>query len=107
MQNKLAWAIQMPPVGGFGKSRRLLQEIDSILRVSTFWIPTKLHPVLYTKNMCEFCNNPFAANNRDAQNIAFAGFFSSEAIEAAVRQARQNATSTSSGNDEDEDSDGT
>jgi hypothetical protein len=57
--------------------------------------------------MCEFCNNPFAVNSNDVHNIAFAGFFSSEAIEAAVRQARQNAASTSNSGDEDEDSDGT
>jgi hypothetical protein len=58
--------------------------------------------------MCEFCNNPFAANNKDAHNIAFAGFFSSEAIEAAVRQARQTAAAANNSSDEDaEDSDGT
>jgi NaMN:DMB phosphoribosyltransferase len=44
--------------------------------------------------MCEFCNNPFStATNKDAQHIEFAGFFSSAAIDAAIRQA-QAATST-------------
>lgn len=70
--------------------------------------------------MCEFCNDPstFNTNNRDAAHHDFAGFFSADAITAAVAQA--NASSTSRGNNtnatttdddesdaEGEDSDGT
>ncbi|KAG7353481.1 hypothetical protein IV203_002836 [Nitzschia inconspicua] len=41
--------------------------------------------------MCEFCNfpNQQANANRDAFHSDFAGFFSADAIEAAVRQAKQ------------------
>lgn len=52
--------------------------------------------------MCEFCNNPNA--NRDIYHSDFAGFFSADAIEAAVRQAnaaREQEAET------DDDSDGT
>lgn len=63
--------------------------------------------------MCEFCSNPFDRNNnRDAQHVEFAGFFSAEAIDAAIRQTQQRAREEK--NDEDsssttneEDSDGT
>lgn len=38
--------------------------------------------------MCEFCNNPFQQRpDKDSTDLQFAGFFSAEAIEAAVRQA--------------------
>lgn len=41
--------------------------------------------------MCEFCLNPnLRQGDRDALNPSFAGFFSPEAIEAAVRQANAN-----------------
>lgn len=56
--------------------------------------------------MCEFCNNPFSINN-DSNHTAFAGFFSADAIEAAVRQAnaaRQQADDDEASND---DTDGT
>jgi hypothetical protein len=58
--------------------------------------------------MCEFCNVPGSNTNRDASHQDFAGFFSADAIEAAVRQVNashpsQNDDSTES----DEDSDGT
>ena len=39
--------------------------------------------------MCEFCNNPAARGDRDATHIEFAGFFSDEAINAAVQQVQQ------------------
>lgn len=39
--------------------------------------------------MCEFCSNPFAQKNLDALDSTFAGFFSPEAIEAAIRQAKK------------------
>jgi hypothetical protein len=61
--------------------------------------------------MCEFCNVPGNNTNRDASHSDFAGFFSADAIEAAVRQV--NNASPQSDEDEDEsaesddDSDGT
>ena len=41
--------------------------------------------------MCEYCNNPFSKNNSnsDENRIEFAGFFSADAITAAVQQAKQ------------------
>jgi hypothetical protein len=51
--------------------------------------------------MCEYCNNPFASN-KDAQRVEFAGFFSSEAIDAAVRQAAIRRSDASQGNDDDD-----
>jgi hypothetical protein len=54
--------------------------------------------------MCEYCNNPFASN-KDAQRVEFAGFFSSEAIDAAVRQAAIRRSDGSQGNDDDDDED--
>jgi hypothetical protein len=51
--------------------------------------------------MCEFCSNP--NSNNDANHIDFAGFFSAEAIEAAVRKANANRSSQP----KDDDSDGT
>ena len=55
--------------------------------------------------MCEFCNNPYA--NRDANHVDFAGFFSAEAIEAAVAQARAERGNAEDGDSGDDDSDGT
>ena len=43
--------------------------------------------------MCEFCNLPGNKSNRDALHSDFAGFFSADAIEAAVRQAKANKQS--------------
>jgi hypothetical protein len=60
-------------------------------------------------NMCEFCNFPSGASNRDAQHSDFAGFFSAEAINAAVRQAQrqQQELEIVGGGGGDEDDDGT
>lgn len=56
--------------------------------------------------MCEFCNLPTEGGiERDAQHSDFAGFFSADAIEAAVRQA--NASRQQSNQDGEEDDDGT
>jgi hypothetical protein len=56
--------------------------------------------------MCEFCNNPFStATNKDAQHIEFAGFFSSEAIDAVIRQAAQAAAATTNTVEADSDED--
>ena len=58
--------------------------------------------------MCEFCNLPSKGTERDAAHSDFAGFFSADAIEAAVRQA--NATRKSEkkdGGEGEEDDDGT
>jgi hypothetical protein len=41
--------------------------------------------------MCEFCSLPNKGGNRDAFHSDFAGFFSAEAIDAAVRQAKANS----------------
>jgi hypothetical protein len=57
--------------------------------------------------MCESCNNPFASNNKDAQHVEFAGFFSSAAINAAVRKAKQHDASDDAGDSDSDDSDGT
>ena len=40
--------------------------------------------------MCEFCSLPNKGGNRDAFHSDFAGFFSADAIDAAVRQAKAN-----------------
>jgi hypothetical protein len=56
--------------------------------------------------MCEFCNNPVGANNnKDSNHPAFAGFFSADAIQAAVAQAAKNASRREQTNDSAEDSD--
>jgi len=55
--------------------------------------------------MCQFCLNPNQSGDRDADHIDFAGFFSPDAIEQAVRQA--NALRANDGDDGDGDSDGT
>ena len=55
--------------------------------------------------MCEFCMSGPNANNSndpDADYVEFAGFFSSDAIEAAVRQA--NAHRRQGGGDDDDES---
>jgi hypothetical protein len=68
--------------------------------------------------MCEFCLDPSgrADRNSDANRHEFAGFFSADAINAAVAQAQayrstnknNNADTTSDNeNDQDEDDDGT
>jgi hypothetical protein len=57
--------------------------------------------------MCEFCNVPGSNTNRDASHQDFAGFFSADAIEAAVRQVsntNNNASHPSSESDDDDDS---
>ena len=52
--------------------------------------------------MCEYCNNPFSNknSNSDEHRIEFAGFFSADAITAAVQQAKQ----LRQGSDDDDDS---
>jgi uncharacterized protein with LGFP repeats len=55
--------------------------------------------------MCEFCLFP-TGGDRDKQHSDFAGFFSPDAIEAAVRQANANRQSTPEDDDDDEDEDG-
>lgn len=53
--------------------------------------------------MCEFCSfGPNTSSDPDSRHHQFAGFFSADAIEAAVRQAQQNEDLYS-----DEESDGT
>ena len=57
--------------------------------------------------MCEFCLFP-TGGDRDAQHSDFAGFFSADAIEAAVRQANANRqTTTEEEGESDDDTDGT
>jgi len=57
--------------------------------------------------MCEFCSiGPTSNKDRDASNPDFAGFFSTAAIEAAVRHA-QNLGFGEVGEGEDDDDDGT
>lgn len=42
--------------------------------------------------MCEFCSiGPSSSRDRDSSDARFAGFFSADAIEAAVRQAAKTA----------------
>lgn len=53
--------------------------------------------------MCEFCLDPSA--NRDAYHSDFAGFFSADAIEVAVRQANARKTNNSDADDAKEDDD--
>lgn len=63
--------------------------------------------------MCEFCLDPSGKNNRDQFHPSFAGFFSADAIEAAVRQVnadrqrRKDEPKDEDGEDDDADSDGT
>lgn len=67
--------------------------------------------------MCEFCSlGPKSNVDRDSRHSDFAGFFSADAIEQALRQAAENnrnngrSGSGNSGDDDepsDEDSDGT
>lgn len=63
--------------------------------------------------MCEFCLYPNGNNSSDpdAEHIDFAGFFSADAIEAAVRQANANRgqqdTTDDESTEEDDDDDGT
>ena len=43
--------------------------------------------------MCEFCSGPNTLEHgRDQQDASFAGFFSSDAIDAAVRQANSRSS---------------
>lgn len=59
--------------------------------------------------MCEFCLNPNQSGDRDADHIDFAGFFSPDAIERAVRQANalRAGHESNEGGGNDDDSDGT
>jgi hypothetical protein len=54
--------------------------------------------------MCEFCLFP-AGGDRDVQHNDFAGFFSPDAINAAVQQANVKRRTVNEDEDEDEDSD--
>jgi hypothetical protein len=60
--------------------------------------------------MCEFCSLPGSNTNRDARHSDFAGFFSADAIDAAVRQANASRRGQQSSDDVkegDDDDDGT
>ena len=52
--------------------------------------------------MCEYCNNPFSNQNSDEHRIEFAGFFSADAITAAIQQVKQ--LRHGDGDDDDDDS---
>lgn len=54
--------------------------------------------------MCEFCSLPIKGEDPDRHHSDFAGFFSAELIEAAVRQANTNKKEDE---DEEEEEDGT
>ena len=64
--------------------------------------------ISYT-HMCEFCS--FGPNTerhgRDANDSSFTGFFSPDAIQAAILKAKQQEQSDESESSSDEDSDGT
>lgn len=53
--------------------------------------------------MCEFCLYPNGnnSNDPDADHVDFAGFFSADAIEAAVRQANATREQSHDGGDDD------
>jgi hypothetical protein len=55
--------------------------------------------------MCEYCNNPFSQknSNSDEHHIEFAGFFSADAITAAVQQAKRLRQHKQQGSDDDDD----
>jgi hypothetical protein len=60
--------------------------------------------------MCEFCNNPFDTTNKDSKHIEFAGFFSTDAINAAVSQAiasRKQQVNNKNNSDDDDDDEST
>lgn len=60
--------------------------------------------------MCEFCLNPNRSGDRDADHIDFAGFFSPDAIDLAVRranEARAAANEESQNGGQGDDDDGT
>ncbi len=42
--------------------------------------------------MCEFCLNPNRKGESDANHVDFAGFFSPDAIDRAIRQANEART---------------
>ena len=49
--------------------------------------------------MCEFCSfGPNSSHDGDQTDLRFAGFFSSEAIDAAVRQATEGMSNTNNNN---------
>ena len=39
--------------------------------------------------MCEFCSDPNRQGESDADHVDFAGFFSPDAIDRAIRQANE------------------
>lgn len=81
---------------------------DDVLFV--FWTLVLLATAATSATMCEFCLDPKAASsNRDAFHSDFTGFFSADAIDAAVRQANARRNSNEKNDDEvdDDDDDGT
>lgn len=52
--------------------------------------------------MCLFCSDPNQSGDRDADHIDFAGFFSPDAIERAVQQAKANRSNQESIGDDDD-----
>jgi hypothetical protein len=64
-------------------------------------------PTVCSIYMCEFCSFP-TGGDRDAQHSDFAGFFSADAIDAAVLQANASRQQTQEDDEgEDDDTDGT
>ena len=57
--------------------------------------------------MCEFCNLPGLNHLRDANHADFAGFFSADLIEAAVKQANANRKKSTDDEVDGDDEDGT
>ena len=57
--------------------------------------------------MCEFCNLQGLNHLRDANHADFAGFFSADLIEAAVKQANANRKKSTDDEVDGDDEDGT
>lgn len=58
--------------------------------------------------MCEFCLNPERSGDRDALHLDFQGFFSADAIQKAIEQAKESradeeSTAESDGGNQDDD----
>ena len=76
-----------------------IQQWHYILRI----ISACSKQIEFEEGMCEFCLDPSSSQDRDRAHQDFAGFFSADAIEAAVRQA----AAMKDEQDDGEDSDGT
>ncbi len=79
-------------IASLGHSKLEAREIYFIFYIASCQLPVATLLILFCRKalMCQFCSVGPRQLQHDSSDIRFAGFFSADAIEAAIRQANNN-----------------